>query len=264
MRSLIIAGCVVLIAGSASADEPKLRELIECAPGKSFAKMANALGALKDSQLDTISTKPSMTLSVRDDDPMPKRVFHRASKGTETDLIMSEKGEITDFIMYFENDKNSEFCVEDPARQGQPQTGDSYSVNMRFNMNFHNTSGTYAMTELKDGLKDGKTALKKIIGGAKAVLVPGMSHIFVEFDDPKSLAQFLACKSEGQCEAVGTEKLGDAYLIAFDDLEDMDAKELRIKGGAHTVSPSLSPKKMAQIMGPGDDDNVEDNDEAEK
>jgi len=248
VRKLSVFIILSMVTGSAFAGDPELREKIECAPGKDFAKMAKAISELKAEQIDTINTNPSFTLKPNDNGPMPTRVFRRSKDGSESEMKFSEDGSVSDFLKLFEGDKKAEFCVEDAARAGQPNNKDAYAFNMRFNMNFLNNSGTYPMAELEDGLKDGKTALKKIIGTPGALFVPSLSHIYVEYDDKAATPDFQSCNTT--CETVKHEKLGDAYLIAYDDLEELGAKELKVSGGVHRISPSMSPEKMAKVMKP--------------
>ncbi len=255
MRTLLLASLLFGLIGTAQASDPETRQLIECAPGKNFVKMSEAIGSLEADKLDTINTKPSFTLLPRDTGELPKRVFVRGSDGTEIDLDYSAEGEVVEFLPSFERTVGGELCVEDPIRQGRPKTEDAYAFSMEFNMNFLNTSGTYSMDEIKDGLKDGKTALKKIIGGPGSLLVPSLSHLYVEYADNSTKPQFSARKDGKDLGEVPFTKLGDAYLIAYDVLKKKRVDSLVVGGGAHTLSPSLSPKRMAKIMKPkGDSD----------
>lgn len=250
MREIILVGLLFAIFGSAAADEPAHRNLIECAPGKNFNKMADALASLRADKIDTINTNPSFTLLPRDGGALPERVFVRFKNSEEKDLTYSAEGEVTNFIADFEKSSGAEFCVEDPSRAGQLKTEDAYALSMSFNMNFLNSSGTYKMSEIEDGLKDGKTALKKIIGGPGALLVPSLTHLYVEYEDKKAKPILRAKKGEKDLGEVKYEKLGDAYLVSYKALEKMGADSFIVAGGDHTLSPSMSPKKMAKIMKP--------------
>lgn len=251
MRILPIIGLTVLgFSFSASADDAATRQLIECAPGKNFAKMADALGSLKADKIDTINTNPSFTLSPRDGGELPSRVFVRARNGQETNLSFSSEGEVSNFISEFENAASSEFCVEDPSRVGMPRTEDAYALDMRFNMNYLNRSGLYEMDELKDGLKDGKSALKKIVGGPGSLFVPSLTHIYVKFEDDEAKPVFSALKGSEVLGDVAFEEFDSAFLIAFDDLKTLGADRFSVSGGAHKLSPSMSREKMEKIMKP--------------
>lgn len=219
--------------------------------------MADAIGALKADKIDTINTSPSFTLLPRDQGEMPKRVFVRHADGREKTLTYSEDGEVTNFIGDFQKSSGAEFCVEDPGRAGQPKTEDAYDLNMRFNMNFINNSGSYKMEELTDGLKDGKTALKKIIGGPGSLFVPSLTHLYVEYDDKDTEPVFSARKGGKDLGDLDYEQLGDAYLVAFKALKKKGADTFVIDGGAHTLSPSMSPEKMAKLMQPKGKDDAE-------
>lgn len=236
-----------LLCMPAAADTPDLRELIECAPSKKFVKLANGLAELDASRTDTINTKPSFTLAANDGGALPSRIFVRSETG-ETDLVMSTKGEVTNFIEHFTDDKSAELCIEDPSRVGVVKDKGAFGLSMEFNMNFLNSSGIYTMDEIKDGLKDGKAALKKIISGPVSILVPKLSHLYVEFGSEAAAPSFEVFKNGETLGEVETVRLGPAYMIAVDDLKDLEMDELRINGGAHTLSPSLSPKRMAKLM----------------
>ena len=249
MRYILLSASLIVCSGTAFSDDVELRQKIECAPGENFAKIADALTDLEEEALDTINTNPSFTLKPVDDGPLPQRIFHRASTGKTSDLNYSEDGAVTDFIALFENGKDDEFCVEDKHRAGRVKEDDAYRFDMRFNMNFHNTSGVYKMDELEDGLKDGKTALKKIVGGAKALFVPKLTHIYIDYADDSVAPDFQGCLDDGQCKALSFQQLENNYLISMEDLRDMDATELRVLGGEHIISPSMNLDKMAKAMG---------------
>lgn len=257
MRSLLTLALIAAFCGVANANDPDSRQLIECAPGKKFKKMADAIGGLKSDKIDTINTNPSFTLLPNDGGDLPKRVFVRLRNGDEKNLTYSADGEVTNFIADFEGSSGAEFCVEDPSRAGQPKDKDAYALNMNFNMNFINNSGEYKMAELKDGLKDGKTALKKIIGGPGSLFVPNLTHLYVEFEDKDAKPLFVARKDGKNIGELSFDRLGDAYLIAYNALSQKRADVFVVSGGAHTLSPSMSPEKMAKIMGPKGKDDAE-------
>lgn len=253
MRSLLLAsvliGTALMGAGAAQADEPEIRELINCQPGESFAKLADALGGLDADKLDTINTSPSFSFTVLDGGPLPSRIFHRSEAGAETDLPFSDDGEVTDFVQLFRGGDKAEFCVEDPARAGKPKgESDTYSVSMSVNMNFINASGTYSIEELRDGAKDGKAAIRRMMGGAEAVFAPSLTHIHLAYKDKPAAPDIQGCTAAGLCKALAFKPLEDNYLFALQALEDMNAAELRIGGGDHVISPSMDFDKMVETM----------------
>jgi len=246
-----ITGIILSLAfmGSSLADDGDVRKLIECSPGKNLAKLAGNLSELKADRLDTINTNPSFTLEPTDGGVMPVRIFVRHGE-IETDLQQVDDGEFLNVMPLFLGQEKAELCIEDPSRVGQVKEKDgAFEFSMAFNMNFLHTSGSYSLDELKDGLKDGKAALKKMVPGPVALVLPKMSHVYVEYDDETARPEFSAIKDGNKIEALDFVQLGKAYMIAMEDLKDMKIDSLEIKGGAHTVSPSLSPKRMAKIMG---------------
>lgn len=250
MRIPVSIAVLLSMSMTAAADDVPVRQSIECVSGKNFVNMANAIGSLKADKIDTINTNPSITLWPRDGGELPKRVFVRSTNGIEKTLSFSKDGEVSKFIGDFENASGSEFCVEDPARAGSPKTTDAYALDIRFNMNYLNTSGVYGMDELKDGLKDGKTALKKIIGGPKSLFVPSLTHIYVKFEEDDAKPVFEALKGDKTLGEIGYEEFDDAYLVDFETLEKMGADTFSVSGGVHKLSPSMSREKMEKIMKP--------------
>jgi len=247
MRNFLVPISILMIGIPAQANEPDIRDLIECVPAKEMTKLSDAVTGMKATRVDTINTNPSFELNALDGGPLPDRMFHRAQDGTETDLKMSETGKVEGFAEIFAGDKKAEMCVEDSARAGLLKTDDAFSFNMSLNMNFINKSGVYSMAELKDGLSDGKAVIKKMVDSPAAIFVPDMSHLYVEFEDPEAQPAFTAVLEDGKEETVETVKLGEAFMIDYDSLKDMNAQTLRIEGGAHTLSPSMSPERMAKV-----------------
>jgi len=254
MRSITVILLILLMSGTAMADDtPELRELIECTSGKSFAKLAKGLAGLDAKRLDTINTKPSFTLAANDGGKLPKRIFVR-SRAVEADLSMSSDGEVREFIGLFADDKKAELCVEDPSRVGVVKDKGAFGLSMAFNMNFLNTSGVYSLDEIKDGMKDGKSALKKMVPGPVALVLPKMSHLYFEFADASVVPEFRMFKADdnGEMQDIGPAefvRLESDFMVDVESLVENNMDELRVAGGAHTMSPSLSPKRMAKLIG---------------
>ncbi len=248
MRALITATVFILSIGSAHADEPEYRELITCQPGKVFSNLADTVTGLDEDLTNTIHTNPSFTFAVLDGGVLPSRIFYRSETGEEKDLPFSDKGEVTDIVEFFEDGEKAQFCVEDPTRAGQIKDGDTYSVSMQMKMRFINSSGTYALGELEDGIKDGNSILSKLYGGPAALSVLGFEDIHVAYQDKSITPDFQGCTVSGNCQTVPFEKFEGNYIVAFETLKDMNASELRVVGGAHSLSPTMSYEKVLNSM----------------
>ncbi|NNE57996.1 MAG: hypothetical protein HKN36_07815 [Hellea sp.] len=252
MRVFMIMPLALISVNIANADEGELRQLIECNPAKDLVKTANALTDLDADKVDTIKSDLAFTLAPNDGGVLPERIFWRLGDA-EKDLPFSEDGEVTNFIDVFAGDKSAEICVEDPTRTGQPKDEKPFAMSVNFQWNYRNSSGTYQLTELEDGLKDAKSTLKKLAGAPASLMVPSFTHVAIGFDDKEAEAEFRAFAGETDLGQVATERLGPAYIFEYDQLEDMGADRLIVEGGAHKLMPSLSPEKM----GGGDDDKEE-------
>ncbi len=230
-------------AAFAADDADRPRERIECVPGKKFAKLVKKIGELGPEKRDTIDPAPNFTIKPTDGGGMPGRFFARTGTN-EINFEISEEGRVLEFLEKFPRDKKSEFCSEDPSREGMLKSEKAFEFSMEFNVEFRNDSGSYSMAELKDGLKDGKSVIKKIVPGPVALLIPKMTHVLVQFDEADALFGFQAFKNDALVGDAAFERAGLDYLLSYEGLEAMGADELRISGGAHKIFPSLSLEKL--------------------
>ena len=240
--SLLMSSSMAAVA-YAEDDDDRPRELIECVSGKKFAKLVRKIGELGPEKRDTIDPAPTFTIKPADGGVMPKRFFAK-SGGEEINLEVNEEGRVLEFLEKFPQDKKSEFCAEDPSREGMPKNVKALDFSMEFDVAFRNESGTYSTAELEDGLKDGKSVIKKIVPGPVALLIPKMTNIIVEFDEADALFGFQAYQGGTLIGDVPYERAGLDYLLSYEGLEAMGADELRVSGGTHKISPTMSLEKL--------------------
>ena len=240
--SLLMSTSMAMVA-HAEDDDDRPRELVECVSGKKFAKLVRKISELEPEKRDTIDPSPNFTIKPADGGVMPKRFFAK-SGGEEINLEISEDGQVLEFLKKFPQDKKSEFCAEDPSREGGPKNVKALDFSMEFDVAFRNESGAYSISELEDGLKDGKSVIKKIVPGPVALLIPKMTNILIEFNEADALFRFQAYQGGALIGDVPYERAGLDYLLSYEELEAMGADELRVSGGAHKISPTMSLEKL--------------------
>ncbi|MEP6343946.1 MAG: hypothetical protein ABJ275_11595 [Maricaulaceae bacterium] len=255
-RLLIGASMVAIAPLSFAQDKDKdqdsettveLREEIRCFPAKGIRDFMGRFDSLEASQRDTIDVFFEPKFVIRDEGTYPDR-YYLKQDGAEIDLPINEEGEVPDFVETVKNSaETSEICLQDKARAGTPVDQAGVSFSFPTSIRHIKADGTYDLATLKDGLKDGKSFYKKMVGGAMALLVPKMTHIVVSYDDETTAPQILAFKDDVALEGLESEFFDGAHVVRFKDLKKMGATHLKITGGDHSVAPAPSIKTMKKF-----------------
>jgi hypothetical protein len=161
--------------------------------------------------------------------------------------------------------------AEAALREGMARRADRphYDEGLYFEMGlsplFHNPSGRHDMAELKEGTKDGKTFYKKMIPGAVRLFMPDTKYLAVRYNDFRtSGAQIFAQVGETEV-PLEAELYKDMHVIAYDDLKDMGASAMIVRGGEYQLQPTVSVKTMRRFgWGQEDEDNQSNKEEDKK
>lgn len=225
----------------------ELREETRCFPAKGIRDFVGRFDSLEASKRDTIDVFFEPEIVIKDEGTYPDRYFLKQDDA-EIDLPINEEGEVPNFVEVVKNSaETAEICVQDKARAGTPvdQTGFNFSLPM--SIRHIKADGTYDLATLEDGLKDGKSFYKKMVGGAMALLVPKMTHILIIYEEDTTSPQIQALNGEAELEGLKSELFQGAYVVKYKDLKKMGATHLQISGGEHSVAPVPSIKTMKKF-----------------
>jgi hypothetical protein len=249
-KSAVIALIVlssVFNATSAAADKTKKRGEIFCFPAKSVPKIVDEIAQVKEKYRDVVDVTIDPKFLIKDGGVWPDRFY--LAKGSEvvTELPFSkEDGRVPNFMSSVRAAPDSDICVEDPTRADRPFDDEGLYFEMGLSPFFHNTTGQHSMKELEKGTKDGKKFYKKMIPDVFAFLMPDTDYLAVKYDDPKTVLQAFAFVN-GEEVALSSVRHKDFDVLSCEDLEDMNATALIIKGGPYQLQPVPSPKTMRRF-----------------
>ena len=124
---------------------------------------------------------------------------------------------------------------------------------MNFHVEYKNKSGVYPIAELRDGLDDGRTHVKKLVPGPVRMLIPKFTHVAIAYSaDETELIhknpQIVAANGDIELEGLIIEEMFNAHYVDIDQLEGLGADHLIVKGGDFRMEPSASPEKMRKVI----------------
>ena len=246
-KSLSICAALLFMPGAAFASEASDKAAgIACIEAGDFVKILGKLDKLKPKQIDTVGMSPIMQLKAIDGGALPSRVYHRYN-GAETPFHLDADGYVTDFTNIKTMHKKGDMCMEDKTRIGADDDEDRLSLNIDMDLSFHNTSGVYTMAELKDGLKDGRAHIKKIVPGPVSLIIPKFTHLSIETADDVSV-DIAAYKEGAALSGLTVLNLEGTQIVSYKQLKTLGADSLRITGGAYTMGPMPSPDDVKNLQ----------------
>ena len=233
--------------------DPKIRQAENCFDAGWVSDKLRKLATLKADKTDTVGVSPSAQFILDDNTQhYPERSWMK-DQGKLTELPIAPDGRLIGFEKMSVASDDVELCHSDPKRAGLPFDADGIRLNINTEIRFHNQSGTHSLSEINDGLKDGRSHYKKI-AGALAIVVPKMSHIMIEYEDETKALDFTPMKDG----VALTQTVPTVYcvspMIKVKDLEDIGADSLIISGGDYTLLPALGVAGMKRFVGCDDND----------
>jgi len=253
MKLIPVLAISMIFSSTAFADEATDKENGHfCHEAKDLVKMMTKIASMKPEQTDTVHGNPTMKIDVKDDLPMPKRMFFR-HEGVETPFSLSPEGDVTDLKKIAGLDKDGEMCLEfDKNSYGEGKLG-KFGIGMNFHIEYKNKTGTHTISELRDGLDDGRAHVKKLVPGPVRMLIPKFTHVKIAYTADKTdpihqTPQIVALQGDVKVDGLDTEKMFDSFYVDIDQLEELQADRLGIYGGEYRMEPSASPKKMRKMI----------------
>ncbi len=245
MAILANALSVSSYAADTQKDERDKAAGIECMPAKDFVKILGKLDSLKPERKDSVGMSPEMSFTVNDGGVLPERVFFRY-EGKETLFTLEQNGHVSDFTRIKTMNKKGEMCLQDTSRIGISEEENGLELNIDMDLAYHNTSGTHRLDELKDGLKDGRSHIKKLVPTPLRLLIPKFSYLQVETNKGKDV-NIVAYKDGRTLSGLTITEMDGAKLVEYAQLESLGADSLKITGAPYTLGPTPSPKDIKNM-----------------
>ena len=225
----------------------KLRGEIFCFPAKDVPKIVDNLKEVKDSRRDIVDVDINPKFIIKDGGVWPERFFLRTDS-QEIDIPFDKPSGFTpSFIDQAYAYPESDVCVADKTRADRPEYDEGLYFEMGLSPLFHDNSGQHDMAALKEGTKDGKSFYKKMIPSVARMFMPDTDYLAVKYDDLRTTgAQIFARVGENDV-PLTAELYKEMHVVSFEELEDMKASALIIKGGAYKLQPTVSVKTMKRF-----------------
>lgn len=160
--------------------------------------------------------------------------------GSRDDFVVSQNGDIEEFhAKVFAATEEAMIC-------GAQRADGKIGIIMSPSVQFINRSGQHTLTEILDGLRDGKSHYKKNVGGAKAMFVPKMTHVAITYTDALTIPD-VSANAGGVSTPVKLEPYGEMWVIDVKALKKGKVETLTIAGGSYALYPVPSIKKMKSL-----------------
>ena len=184
---------------------------------------------------------------IKDGGAWPERFFIR-TETAEIDMPVKKPSGVTPtFLKQAYAHKDGDVCVADKTRAMKPEYDEGLYFEMGLSPLYHNSTGRHDMAELKEGTKDGKKFYKKMIPSVARLFMPDSDYLAVKYNDMRTTgAQIFALVNKREV-PLTAELYKEMHVVSYDDLEEMGAEALIIKGGAYRLQPTVSVKTMKRF-----------------
>lgn len=243
LTGIILLLLIALPAQAEDYTKDDVRGDTYCYPAKNAAKTIRAIASVTPERNDIVAINLKPKFLIYDDGRLPQRYYIKDTEKT-VDFTIEADGDIPDFISKVqEASQDAKLCIDDPARAGLDSDDESLYFEMGLTPYYQNISGRHDMAELAEGAKDGRSQYKKMIPAAFRFLMPDTRCLHIRYEKNDIKPQIYA-EVSGELLPLETEYYNQGFVLHFNDLKDLGAQALIIKGGEYKLSPVPSIKTM--------------------
>lgn len=241
----VVIGLAALPNEALAAD--KLRGEVFCFPAKDVSRIVDNLKKIKDERRNIVDVSINPKFIIKDGGVWPERFFLKTDTDEIEIPVELPSGHTPNFIEQAYAHPKSDVCVADKTRAQRPEGDEGLYYEMGLSPFFHNNTGRHDMAELEEGTKDGKTFYKKMIPRAFRVFMPDTDYLAVKYDDMRLEGTQVFALVDGREVPLSPERYKEMHIVSFEDLEDMNATALVVKGGAYKLQPIVSVKTLKRF-----------------
>lgn len=217
-----------------------------CFPAKGIGNMVERINNVDADRRDIVDVTVAPKFLIRDNGPWPERFFIR-NNDEEFDVeVQKPSGQTPDFVALAKTHERGEVCVADSARADLPASDESLYFEMGLAPLFKNTSGRHDIAELKEGARDGKTFYSQMAPAALRIFTPATNSFAVKYETETLTPQIFVLTETGEVE-IPSEYYREMHIVTLDQIEDLNATALIVKGGAYALQPTPSVETMKRL-----------------
>ena len=245
-RLISIASFFLLMPSFAGAED-RLRGDVFCFPAKDVSKLVDSLNTVAQERRDIVDVDINPRFIIKDGGGWPER-FYLRTKSAEIEVPIEKPSGLTPtFLEQAYAYPQSDICVADQARADRPEFDEGLYFEMGLSPLFHNRSGEHDMAELTKGTKDGKRFYKKMIPAPVRMFMPDTDYLAVNYDDLRVSGAEVFARIDGADVPIKAELYKEKHVVSFQELKEMGASALIIRGGAYKLQPTVSVKMMTRF-----------------
>lgn len=239
---------LILAAPSYADDAAVPLDADYCRPAGGVSETLAKFDSLKAGKRDTVGPDLTLRLTLDEGETMPERIELRDGDTVLPIIFDATNASIgfTDQIRQLSDAAN--LCIVDPDRAGRMRTDRGFVLNMNMGVRFKETPGTHSLDQIEDGLKDGRSHYKKMVG-AMGFMVPKFDYIAVAGPDQANPPQVWATAKGMDLGQPDFELYDGSRMIALTTLETMGADGVRIEATDYRMSPSPDAETVAKFAG---------------
>lgn len=243
--ALLVTLSTALAAPALAAED--LRGETFCFPAEDVPKLIEELAEVDEDRRDVVDVRLEPRFIIKDGGVWPDRFYLAEDGMVVTELPFSrETGAVPSFIEAATARPDTDICVDDPTRADRPADDEGLYFEMGLSPLFHNETGEYTLDELEEGAKDGKKFYKKMLPGVVAMFMPDTDYFAVKMEEIGAKPVVTAVTERGEV-ALAMEAVKDMWIVSLDDIEDLDATGMMVRGGKYGLQPVPSPKTLRQF-----------------
>jgi len=247
MKHRILAGAVLSLTIALPSGAEELRGETFCFPADKAVKIVEELAEVEDDRRDVVNVGLEPRFIIKDEGVWPERFYLSKDDALIADLPFSrETGAVPSFMESIKIRPDTDICIDDPTRADRPQYDEGLYFEMGLSPIFHNRSGTHDIAEMEEGAKDGKKFYKKMIPPAFRMFMPDTDYMAVKYEDTETQPDLYAITASGEV-PLTPEAHKDIWIVSLDDMEEIEATALIVRGGPYDLQPVPSPKVMRQF-----------------
>ena len=216
-----------------------------CTPAKDMVRMVKAFYAADGKYLNIIEPEVQMKFEGINDNPTPDQILYRFEDQREY-LDVDEDGFLLGIDRLKSSSKSGELCRVMDGKVAQKDESEGTSVNVIFKFPFRQTDGSFDVSDLNEGAKDGSKIMKGVAPGGLGFVVPGLKTIVLRAAEKDGVLPEFEFLQDGKTVSVDPIIFNKDRFFRLKDIKSSKADTLKIKGDYNLEATfKIDPEELA-------------------